>query len=262
MAQKIPPASNDDADSQPRRSFLSLWQGRLHTEMVWFDGFLRRWARRGIFLTMHVTFLVIACYLITWAIAHGKTYDRLGDVPPRTCGLVLGCAPKVGSFDNTFFTRRIKAAADLYEEGKLQFLIVSGDNSRNGYDEPTAMKAALVAKGVPASRIYCDYAGLRTLDSVIRARKIFGQVEFTLISQKYHNERALYMARRLVGDGCVAYNAADPVTSKMFKAYVREAFARVMAILDVEVLKTEPKFLGEKVPVGEKTPPVDAAPKS
>ena len=142
----------------------------------------------------------------------------------------------------------------------MQYIIVSGDNSRSGYDEPSEMKAALIAKGVPATRIYCDYAGFRTLDSVVRAQKVFGQREFIIISQKYHNERALYIAQRHGMRDCVAYNAADASAEKMFKQYLRELVARVMAVLDVEFFGTEPKKLGEKISIGEKTPPVDANP--
>jgi len=232
------------------------WFGRMQAafqrEMGWMDAFLLRWLRRLIFAGIHISFIAGVCYVIVLAVAHGRSYDKLADVPARMCGLVLGCAPKVGSRDNLFFTTRIKAAAELYHANKVQFLVVSGNKTGENYNEPDDMKAALVAKGVPASLIYCDYAGFRTLDSIIRAHKIFGQIEFTIISQKFHNERALYMARRTGLDGCVAYNAADAPAESMILMYAREVGARAMAILDVEVLNTKPKVMGEKQTISEK----------
>ncbi len=237
----------------------AFWEW-VRREWRWFDAFLKRWTFRFVIIAIHLVVALMAIYFVVWGMARGKTYDRVEDVPPRICGLVLGTTPKVGTQDNLFFKSRMKAAADLIKASKVQFLIVSGDNSRNGYDEPSEMKAALIALGVPANRIYCDYAGFRTLDSVVRARRIFGQVEFTIISQKYHNERALYIAQRHGLPDCVAYNAPDVAAEKMLKQYVRELGARVMAILDVEFLKTEPKFLGKTVYISEKSPPVDANP--
>jgi SanA protein len=232
---------------------------RLHREMLWFDGFLRRWLLRLMVFGTHFTIALIACYLIVWSVARGRSYDTVDTTPLRECGLVLGTLPKVDGRDNVFFTSRIKAAADLYKAGRLQYLIVSGDNSHLGYDEPTEMKAALVAKGVPANRIYCDYAGLRTLDSVVRAHRIFGQQQFIIISQAFHNTRALYIARRKGLVDCVAYNAPGVETTATIPMHLRELGARILAILQVEFLKTEPKFLGERVLIGEKHPPVDAA---
>ena len=118
----------------------------------------------------------------------------------------------------------------------------------------------LIEKGVPANRIYCDYAGFRTLDSVLRARKVFGQPDFIVVSQHFHNERAVYIARRYGMDDVVAYDAADAETGWMVKMYARELLSRVMAVLDVEILQTKPKFLGKRIEIGEKTPPVDAQP--
>jgi SanA protein len=122
------------------------------------------------------------------------------------------------------------------------------------------MKAALIAKGVPAKKIYCDYAGFRTLDSIVRAQRIFGQDRFTIISQAFHNPRALYIARRKGLVDCVAFDAPGAPAGSTAMMHLRELGARIMAILDVEVLKTAPKFLGDKVEVGEKHPAVDANP--
>ena len=255
----LPPSHDefeDDADTPPDRPFRD-W---LHREVLWFDAFLRRWLLRCMVIGTHTVLALVACYFIVWSVARGRLYDDVEKLPIRTCGLVLGTVPKVDGHENFFFKSRIEAAAKLFKEGKVHFLIVSGDNSNAGYDEPSEMKAALITKGVPAARIYCDYAGFRTLDSIVRAHSIFGQTRFTIISQPFHNSRAIYIARRKGLVDCVAFNAANADTESMAKMYLRELAARAWAILDVEFLKTGPKYLGEKIEIGEKHPPVDANP--
>lgn len=204
--------------------------------------------------------VVAAIYFSVVWMAHGRCYSSINKVPQKQLGLVLGCARKIGSYDNSFFYARVKAAAKLYHAGKVQFLLVSGDNHRNGYDEPTDMKNALIKKGVPADHIYCDYAGLRTLDSIIRTQRVFGQQDFIIISQRFHNERALYIARRSGMKDVVAFNAEDATGDFTAKMYLREIPARIKAVLDVEVLCTKPRFLGKKVLIGPNTPPLDAQP--
>jgi SanA protein len=196
-------------------------------------------------------------------VARGRGYDTVENTPLRVCGLVLGAVPKVDGRENVFFTSRIQAAADLYHGGKLQYLIVSGDPSYKGQDQPTEMKAALVRKGVPANRIYCDYGGVRTLDSVVRADRVFGQEQFTIISQAFHNQRALYIARRKGLVDCIAYNAPGVGTGSVVLMHLRELGARIKAILDVEFLKTEPELADDRrIEIGEKHPPVDEKPRS
>ncbi|MEZ0273502.1 MAG: vancomycin high temperature exclusion protein [Roseimicrobium sp.] len=252
----VAPSISGNLKGKPRRS-LGDW---IHGEMVWFDKFLRRWLVRGMVICTHLSIAIAAFYFAVWGMARGKVFDNIADIPVRECALVLGTVPKTDGRDNQFFKARVQAAADLYKEKKVQFLIVSGDNSIKGYDEPTEMKAALIRLGVPATKIYCDYAGFRTLDSVVRARQVFGLKEFTIVSQKYHNERALYIAHRKGLGECVAYNAPDPSGIIMWKQYARETMARIMAVLDVEFFKTEPKMLGERIFVGDRSPAVDANP--
>jgi SanA protein len=222
--------------------------------------FLRSWWKRIVVTVASLALFVAAIYFLVGWTAQGRCYSNINEVPSRYLGVVLGCAKKIGRYQNEFFNTRVKAAAELYHAGKVQFLLVSGDNHRNGYDEPTDLKEALIKKGVPADHIYCDYAGLRTLDSIVRAHRVFGQSDFTIISQRFHNERALYIARRSGIRDVVAFNADDVMKDWMVKMYLREIPARIKAVLDVEVLKTKPKFLGKKVPVGPNTPPVDAQP--
>jgi SanA protein len=246
------------SDHEP--TFLERMKERLDGEMRWFDSFLRRNLFRFVMFSLHFCVILGCIYALVWWMARDHVYNHVKDVPARMVGLVLGCVKEVNGRPNAFFDSRIKTAAKLYEEGKVQFLLVSGDNHTRGQTEPQDMKAALIKKGVPANHIYCDYAGFRTLDSIVRARKIFGQTEFTIVSQRFHNERALYMARRFGMEDSVAINADDINTESMLKMYVREIFARLMAVLDVELLNTRPRFLGEKIEIGDKTPPVDADP--
>jgi len=183
--------------------------------------------------------------------ASGRVYSTAtaDAVPPVHAAVVLGCARTLRDGQaNLYYQNRIRAAADLYARGKVRAIVVSGDNHVKGYDEPTDMKEDLVARGVPADRIVCDYAGFRTLDSVVRARKVFGLGNFLIVSQPFHVRRALFLAR---GFGCDAYGyaAADVSGRASLKTRVREQFAKVAALVDV-VLRRRPKFLGplEAVP--------------
>lgn len=167
-------------------------------------------------------------------------------LPEIKTALVLGCAPTLDGRPNLFFTRRIDAAARLFYAGKVSDILVSGDNGSRRYDETTAMKEALVKAGVPASRIHADYAGFRTLDSVVRAREVFGQERLIVVSQRFHNERAVFLALRH-GIEAYAYNAADVTGAGGARMQAREWLARLRAVLDVTLLRTRPKFLGEPV---------------
>lgn len=142
----------------------------------------------------------------------------------------------------------MEAAAALFKAGKVKALIVSGDNGSHDYDEPTEMKRVLVQMGVPDAKIVCDYAGFRTLDSIVRAQEVFGQPRFIIVSQRFHNERAVYLAKAL-GVEAWGLNAEDVPVALSLKTFLREKLACVKAVLDVNVLNTQPRFLGEKVAV-------------
>lgn len=196
-------------------------------------------------------FLVVAgCHLWVENVAGPKCHARIDALPKVKTGLVLGCAPTIQGRSNLFFTRRMEAAARLFHSGKVEVLIVSGDNGNRKYDEATAMKDALVKAGVAEKRIFLDYAGFRTLDSVVRAKEVFGQEAFIVVSQRFHNERAVFLARRL-GIDAVGYDAGDVKGRGGLLTHLREYLARVQAVLDVEVLGTGPKFLGPPVLVGQ-----------
>ncbi|MBO5540273.1 MAG: YdcF family protein [Muribaculaceae bacterium] len=191
--------------------------------------------------------LIATCDIAVKATAHGRTYDNVNDIPHNRVGLLLGTNPTTPrGTHNYYYTHRINAAAELFHAGKVDYLLISGDNSSKHYDEPTMMRDSLLLHGVPADRIVLDYAGFRTLDSVIRAKEVFGQSSFTIISQKFHNERALVQARHY-GIDAIAYNADDVILGyPWLKVQCRERLARVKLYLDLLTGK-QPKFLGEKV---------------
>lgn len=187
-----------------------------------------------------------------WLIIYRTTphlYNTVKDTPNNRVGLVLGTVKTLpNGRSNLYFIYRINAAVELYRAGKIKHILVSGDNHRKGYDEPTDMQQALIQKGIPESVIHLDYAGFRTLDSVVRTHKIFGQNKFTIVSQPFHNQRAVFIAQRY-GLDAVGYNAKGVSGRGGFKTNVREWFAKVKAVLDLYVLQTKPKFLGKPVKI-------------
>jgi SanA protein len=176
-----------------------------------------------------------------------RVYTDPAAVPHHKVALVLGTSPTVAGRANLFYTARLAAAAELYHAGAVDGLLVSGDNGSHDYDEPTAMREGLVALGVPAEHVTCDFAGFRTLDSVVRAKHVFGLDAFVVVSQPFHAERAVFLARAH-GIDAVAFGAADPYLKAWVKARARETAARTLAVFDV-LAGTRPKFLGEPVEV-------------
>ena len=195
------------------------------------------------------TFVWYTNYAATRA-GKGVLFDDVSDVPKQRAGLVFGCSQKLGTRDNLYFKYRIQAASELWHAGKVGFLIVSGDNRAKNYNEPVAMRKALVKAGVPFDKIVCDYAGLRTLDSVVRAKKIFGLTEVTFVSQKFQNERAAYIAKAN-GMKVFGYNARDVEGYAARKTEDREVLARVKMWLDVNITNKQPRHLGDKEDVPE-----------
>ena len=165
-------------------------------------------------------------------------------------GLLLGTAKyyKDGGI-NLYFKYRIDAAVLLYKNHKIDYILVSGDNSSLSYNEPITFKKELIKRGIPEDVIYLDYAGFRTLDSVIRAKEIFGQEEITIISQKFQNERAIYLAEKK-GIKAIGFNAKDIEGGDGFKMQLREYLARTKAFLDI-IFHVEPKFYGEEIEIGK-----------
>lgn len=176
-------------------------------------------------------------------------FSSLEDLPANHVALVLGCSHKLpNGRENLYFRYRIQAAAELFHAGKCNYLLVSGDNGSRNYDEPTDMKSALMALSVPEERIVLDYAGFRTLDSVERASTVFGQRRFTVVSQRFHNERAIYLAQSK-GLTTFAYNAKDVASFAGFRTRIREKLARVKTVMDVHLWNTRPKFAGPEIKI-------------
>ncbi|MGV0847205.1 SanA/YdcF family protein [Empedobacter falsenii] len=174
--------------------------------------------------------------------------DKLEILPKTKVAVVLGTAPNlVSGYQNYYFTYRIEAATKLYQSGKVTHFILSGDHGRKNYNEPEAMKQALIKNGIPENVIYLDYAGFRTLDSMIRAKEIFGQKEFIVVSQEFHNQRAVYIARQN-GINAYGYNAKDVNKHAGLKTNIREYFARTKVFID-SFFGIQPKFLGEKIEI-------------
>lgn len=183
----------------------------------------------------------------------GKTYSDIQTLPTNKVGLVLGCSRILpNGRANLFFKYRMQAAFEAFSHGKIEYLIVSGDNHIKTYDEPSDMKAALVEMGVPKEKIYCDYAGFRTLDSIVRAKKVFMENQITVISQEFHNQRAIFIGQQH-GLDIIGYNARAVNTRSAFKTRCHEHLARVKAVLDVIIINRQPKFLGDPIIIGENT---------
>ena len=199
------------------------------------------------FIVLSLTLIFISDYIIVGA-AKNKTFSTLSEIPKNKVGLVLGTSKylKDGRV-NLYFTHRINATVQLFKSGKIDFVLISGDNGSVNYDEPNDFKNELLKKGIPEDKIFLDYAGFRTLDSVVRAKEIFGQNNITIISQEFHNERAIYLASKHAVSA-VGYNAKDVSLNYGFKTQLREYLARTKAFLDI-VIGIEPKFLGNKIEI-------------
>jgi SanA protein len=183
--------------------------------------------------------------------AEGKLYDSVSDIPVRQTGVVLGTSKFVASGGvNAHYKNRIDAAVELYEASKVTYILVTGDNGEAEYDEPTTMKSDLVSRGIPAENIYRDFAGFRTFDSMVRAKKVFGLDSFTVISERFHNERAIYISEH-ESLAVIGFNAKDVDAYYGLRTQIRERFARLAAVLDVTLFDTQPKFLGEKIEIGK-----------
>lgn len=181
---------------------------------------------------VYVLLLIAIChYIVVWE-ASGKTYDKVEDIPHNKVGLLLATSPITpGGAHNFYFENRIKAADELYKAGKIDFIIASGGDYRqsqkNGCEEPGAIRDSLVAQGIPENRIILDYEGTTTRNSIYKARQTFELDSVTLISQKFHNERAIFLAERC-NIKAVGYNAApSPIRRNRIKNTLREYLARV-----------------------------------
>lgn len=185
--------------------------------------------------------------------AEPDLYENIQKIPATKAALVLGTAKyMVGGGRNYFYTYRIRAAAALFKAGKVKAIVVSGDNSTKYYDETTKMQKDLIRAGIPSRYITLDHLGISTLDSVMRAEAVFDLEDYIIVSQKFHLERALFIAKAK-GQKAIGFVAKDiPGTTTAYKMKAREYFARTKAFIDVYILHTQPKFYGKKEKVNYK----------
>ena len=195
-----------------------------------------------------IVLVVFFCNLAIDKAAEGKLYNNVDSIPYNKVGLLLGTAKFLASgYTNYYYQYRIDAAVQLYKARKVSYFVISGDNSRKDYNEPALMRSDLIAQGVDSTHIYLDYAGFRTFDSMVRLREIFGQQSATIISQPFHNERALYIASK-EGIAAIGFNAKDVNARAGLKVQLREKLARTKVFLDY-IFGNSPKFLGEKISI-------------
>lgn len=200
-----------------------------------------RLVKRVIKVGVAFTFVVAMSILLSngWVVysTRKQIYFDLHRLPSNDVGLVLGTSRFVKSGkENLFFRYRMEATARLWKEGKIKYIILSGNNDSEYYNEPSDMRKALMRLGIPESVMTLDYAGFRTFDSVVRCKEVFNQEKITIISQNFHNVRALYISN-YEGIDAVAFAAQDVPEGYSFQTLVREYLARPRAMLDVYLIR-------------------------
>ena len=197
------------------------------------------------FIFLIISFILISNFLIIIK-SKERIFENVDDLPKVHTALLLGTSRyNVAGGTNLFFKYRMEAAFKLYKSGKVNHFLLSGDNSEQFYNEPREMKKYLVGLGVPDSVITLDFAGFRTLDSVVRSKKIFGLRKTIIVSQKFHLQRAIFIADKYDMEA-YGFQAQDVPNQYSVKTYIREVFAKTKAIIDLYILNIKPKYLGEK----------------
>ncbi|MGL4858848.1 MAG: outer membrane permeability protein SanA [Enterobacteriaceae bacterium] len=211
---------------------------------------MRSW-RNWVYLLVAVLVLFSALLLlldrwVSWT-TEPYIYESLQDLPKREVGVVLGTAKYVRTgVINEYYQYRIQGALNAYNLGKISYLLLSGDNAQTNYNEPITMRRDLIRAGVPPQDIVLDYAGFRTLDSIVRTHKVFDTNDFTIITQRFHCERALFIARYM-GIKAQCYAVSTPKHMELVR--LREIGARIATVIDLYLLKKEPRFLGPLIPI-------------
>ena len=215
------------------------------------------WIRATITTLLLLIILPLSCYYSVVYMASDRIYEDIKSIPYNDVGLLLGTGPQTRTGKpNSYFQHRIDAAETLYKASKIKYILISGDNSRKDYSEPDVMRDSLIARGIPAEIIYLDYAGFRTLDSVIRANRIFGQSKMTVISQRFHNERSIILGD-WQGMELIGYNAKGTKSNAhKIRAHIREGYARIKLFIDI-IINKKPHFLGYKIEIADGKPQVE-----
>tara|TARA_R110002096_G_scaffold318022_9_gene512427 strand:- start:287 stop:1069 length:783 start_codon:yes stop_codon:yes gene_type:complete len=229
------------------------WEDAHHLALVAAENKIRRKSGKMVSL-LAIPFLLLAgfvifCNLLVSLSTQDKVFRSPDEVPENAVGVVLGTSKNVGpNRPNAHFTTRVNAAAELFKMGKVQHLLVSGSNNSRYYNEPKDMQTALGKLGVPDTAITQDESGFRTLDSVVRANKIFGQEHYTIITDDFHVTRAVFLASHHKHH-VVGFAAPGVDVHQSAKSRIREVFARVKAVLDVYVFDTQPREMGVPAPI-------------
>ncbi|MCB0839092.1 MAG: YdcF family protein [Bacteroidetes bacterium] len=201
-----------------------------------------------ILLLIGISSILVPNFIINQTTAE-KLFSEVSDIPENKVGLLLGTSKYLQNGNiNLYYQYRLEATVSLYQNGKIDYILISGDNGQKSYNEPETFKDDLIKSGIPADKIYLDYAGFRTLDSIVRAKEIFGQNKITIISQKFHNERAIYISENKDIEA-VGFNAKDVTFRYGLKIQIRELLARTKMMIDLYVINEQPKFLGDKIQI-------------
>ena len=209
---------------------------------------IKKLIKRLLIIIVLVIITLLTTNLIVINSSKNKTYNTVKSIPKNNVGLILGANKYVrNGYINLYYKYRLESAIKLYKANKINYIIISGDNSTKDYDEPNMFKTDLIKNGIPEQHIFLDFAGFRTLDSVVRAKAIFGQENITIISQEFHNQRAIYLAQKH-GLHAIGFNAKNVSKRAGLKTNLREYLAKTKAVIDVLIHK-EPKFYGPKIKI-------------
>ncbi|RRB07162.1 SanA/YdcF family protein [Larkinella rosea] len=193
-----------------------------------------------------VTVVLLCNFWVVYS-TRSQVYFNIDLLPSNEVGLVLGTSKSVKSGnENLFFRYRMEATARLWKVGKIKHIILSGNNDSEYYNEPSDMKKALLRLGIPEADMTLDYAGYRTFDSVVRCKQVFNQDKITIISQNFHNARALYIGNHQ-GMSAIAFAAQDIPGGYSFRTLIREYLARPLAVLDVYIVHPQPEMENKEI---------------
>lgn len=210
---------------------------------------MNKFTKYILFVIVIIIWLIFVSDFLTSYSNSENIYSLNSDIPENKVGVVLGTSKYISDGRrNLFYLYRIEATRELYNSWKIEYILVSGDNSTQQYNETDSMREDLIAAWIPEKKIYGDYAGFRTLDSVVRAKEVFGQENYTIISQQFHLERALFIAKN-EWIQAVWYAARDVPVSRAPRVWLRERLARVKMMADI-ILWVDPKFLWEAIEIG------------
>lgn len=202
-----------------------------------------------IVLVLIMIWIIFVSDYATKTTTKNDIYSDIEKFPNNKVWLVLWTSKYIADGRrNLFYLYRISGAKALYDAKKIEYILVSWDNSTEQYNETDAMREDLIDVWIPEEKIYGDYAGFRTLDSVVRAKEIFGQESYTIITQKFHLERAIFLAKS-EGIDAIWFTARDVPVSRAPRVWIRERLARVKMMMDI-ALWVEPKFGGEAIEIG------------